>query len=124
MFKFSSRFKSILSIIAFVSMSVATIYGAGLEPLHREVVKRDARGRVQVMEARAAGGTCMAEITYQYKRPQIHIIALSHTGVQNIGALVLQDESEDSLSDSVLMEDFNLAMEFCLPIIIKGYTRV
>ncbi len=122
--KTSSGFRTILMLITLASVGVVTTYSTEPQFLRKEVVKKDSRGRPEVMKASAIGGVCMVEITYVYKWPQIHIVVVSSRGgIRNLGTLVLQNESEETLSGAALAEDFDLAFEYCLPLIVPGYTR-
>lgn len=88
-----------------------------------EVTKRDARGRVQVMETRTSRGTCMAEITYT-ELPRIYVVVISRTRLQNLGYLQINNGTEGNLTNEVLMENFHKAIsEHCLPLIVPEYVR-
>lgn len=104
---------------------VPTIIGAEPKSLIRsEVVKRDSRGRVEVMEVRAENGMCMAQITYD-KVPRIHVLVASSGRLRNLGYLQINDGTEDGLSDETVMKNFNNAINtHCLPLIIPGYTLI
>lgn len=114
-----------LAIVPLTSASIRMVRSAESQwqPVRNEVLKRDVRGRVQLMRARGNNGTCYAEIVYE-GLPRIYVLALSHQRQGNIGALLIRDGTEENLSDAVLMKAFNKAIGYCIPFIIKGYTKV
>lgn len=87
-----------------------------------EVTQRDLRGRVKVLETRAGGGVCIAEVTYE-EATRIHVVVVSRALLKNLGYLQINDGTESGLSNKVLMENFNKAIRHCLPFIIPGYVE-
>lgn len=115
----------VLSTALFVSSGLTAACSAeqGHPFIQSEVTKRDARGRVQVMETRTGKGTCIAEITYD-GRPRIYVVVISRTMIRNLGHLLIRDGTEDNLVDEVLMSNFNKAIkEHCLHLIVPGYVQ-
>ena len=117
---------AVFSLALFLSVGRAEAFGAEPVPprIQFEVTKKDSRGRVQVMEARTDRGGCIAEIVYE-GLPQIYVVVISRTRLQNLGHLLIRDGTEDNLTNEVLMENFHKAIgEHCLPLIVPGYDRV
>lgn len=114
---------ALLTLLFMVGMPVFSAE-PGLSFVKREVIKRDSRGRVEMMEIRADLGRCVAQITYD-EGPRIHVLVISRTRLQNLGFLQINDGTESGLSDATLMAKFNYAIrEYCLPLIIKGYVVI
>jgi hypothetical protein len=114
----------LLIALVFALMFLAAICSAEplTSPVQSEVTKRDSRGRVEAMETRASDGTCMAQVVYDHGVPNIHVLVISRTRLENLGALQIVSETEAGISDTVLMEKFDKAIgEHCLPLIIDGY---
>ncbi len=121
------QYKTVLFFTAlFLLIGMPHAFGAEPAPsrIQFEVTKKDSRGRVQVMEARTDRGGCIAEIVYE-GLPQIYVVVISRTRLQNLGHLLIRDGTEDNLTNEVLMENFHKAInEHCLPLIVPGYTDV
>ena len=94
--------------------------------IKREVVKRDVKGHIQVMQARTKHGVCIAEIVHaRLAPPRIYVLLISRTRLQNLGFLLINDGTRNGrASDSALTERFGKAISQCLPFIVPGYVIV
>ena len=120
------RVKTALAAVLFASLCIPSVAGAEHDSslIRSEVIKRDSRGRVEMMKTRAGNGACVAEIVYD-KVPRIYVVVASRVRLQNIGYLQINDGTEENLSDETLMKNFRKAIgEHCLPLIVPGFVAI
>jgi len=124
-----NNLRTITLLMVLVFASVGIVSTQTTEPttkeypfVQTEVVKRDARDRVEIMEARTTEGRCIAQITYD-RGPRIYIVVMSWEMLENIGHVRI-DMPEATLNNAFLMRIFRDAIkEHCLPHIVPGYAK-
>lgn len=119
-----SKFGFRITLLVFVLLSTGMpVFSAelGLSFVKVEVTKRDARGRVEMMELRTDSGKCIAQITYD-QGPQINLMVILRAELQSSGTLKIIDGTEEGLSNETLMEKLDETFrDRCLPTILQDY---
>ncbi|GEM_PF-6485246 len=123
--KFGFRVAVLAVVAPLVSTAVMPTYAAGPRSLiESKIIKRDAKGRVKLMETRARDGVCKARVAYDKKGSAWVYLAVFYRASQFWQNLDYRqiNVGTDGLDNKAVIRDLNILMsERCLPLVVKGY---
>lgn len=112
----------VYSAVWFLTASIDAEAPKVIPPVEWKVTMRDSLGRVELVEVRAKGGSCVINISYRGV-PRVHALAISfQTGRSTSGYLEMRDATTGVLLNRFITKDLAGAIHrLCFPYIVPGY---